>query len=104
VATGVWVGFDLPRSLGPRETGGRAALPIWVEFMSAALASRPQREFDLPEGVVLTRVDAGTGRLAGTHATRASWQAFLTGSEPTRSAARHGEVRSARRELLMDVF
>jgi penicillin-binding protein 1A len=104
VATGVWVGFDLPRSLGPHETGGRAALPIWVEFMAAALASRPEREFELPEGVVLTRVDSGTGRPAGTHATKASWQAFLTGSEPTRSAARRREVRSARRELLMDAF
>jgi penicillin-binding protein 1A len=104
VATGVWVGFDLPRSLGPRETGGRAALPIWVEFMAAALATRPEREFELPEGIVLTRVDSRTGRLAGTHAAQASWQAFLAGSEPTRFATRRREVTSARRELLMDAF
>lgn len=104
IATGVWVGFDQPRSLGRSETGGRVALPIWVDFMGEALATRPSREFALPEGVVLALVDSRTGSLAEADSSWASWQAFLAGTEPARSAARRREARRARRELLMDVF
>jgi len=100
-ATGVWVGFDRPRSLGARETGGRAALPIWVDYMDAALAKGTRRDFDVPEGVVFARVDSRTGRLG---ASSASWQAFLAGSEPIRAAWRKREKRSARRELMRDIF
>ena len=37
----VWIGFDLPRSLGPNETGAVAALPIWISYMGAALEEHP---------------------------------------------------------------
>jgi penicillin-binding protein 1A len=39
LATAVWVGYDTPRSLGGRESGSRAALPIWIDYMAAALKS-----------------------------------------------------------------
>jgi len=42
VTCGVWVGFDNRQTLGKRETGARAALPIWMQFMKVALAERPQ--------------------------------------------------------------
>jgi penicillin-binding protein 1A len=98
VATGVWVGFDQPRTLGERETGGRAALPIWMDYMSDALDSRPPRDFDIPEGVVFARVDSHTGRPGG------ELQVFLAGSEPRRVAARRSAELSARRQLLLDLF
>jgi penicillin-binding protein 1A len=48
ITAGVWVGYDEKKSLGSRETGGRAALPIWMEFMKAALAGRDSGQFEAP--------------------------------------------------------
>lgn len=62
--TGVYVGFDQPRSLGPHESGSRAAAPIWVEFMKNATASLPTEQFPQPPGVVTVRVHS-SGRRAG---------------------------------------
>jgi penicillin-binding protein 1A len=77
---GVWVGYDADRSLG-RETGGRAALPIWVEFMQAALADRPPVEFPRPRGVVEVHIDPATGlRAVPGGATRV--EVFAAGTEP----------------------
>ena len=48
----VWLGYDTPRKLGDRETGGSLSLPIWVDFMRYALKSIPPEEPSPPEGVV----------------------------------------------------
>lgn len=48
----VWIGYDTPRKLGDRETGGGLALPIWIEYMGFALRDVPVREYEPPEGVV----------------------------------------------------
>jgi penicillin-binding protein 1A len=45
VTCGVWVGFDSRESLGEKETGARAALPIWMTFMRAAIAAKPNEQF-----------------------------------------------------------
>jgi penicillin-binding protein 1A len=59
---GVWLGFDHnEQPLGRAETGGRAALPIWLAFMQAALRDRPQPDFPIPEGIVFARIDPKTG-------------------------------------------
>jgi penicillin-binding protein 1A len=59
---GVWLGFDQnEQPLGRAETGGRAALPIWLSFMQAALRDRPQPDFPVPEGIVFARIDPKTG-------------------------------------------
>ncbi len=50
--TGTWVGFDQERSLGEKETGSRAASPVWLDFMQEILADRPVRDFDVPEGII----------------------------------------------------
>jgi penicillin-binding protein 1A len=50
IVAGVWVGHDRPRSLGTEETGARAALPIWVSVMRAALRGRPVEAFPPPPG------------------------------------------------------
>ncbi|MBW1889800.1 MAG: PBP1A family penicillin-binding protein [Deltaproteobacteria bacterium] len=63
VAAGVWVGFDKPQSLGRHETGARAALPIWIEFMQKALAGSPYQYFDIPDNVVRKSMDPSTGAL-----------------------------------------
>ena len=60
--TTVWVGRDDFRSLGYREYGGKAALPIWINYMQAALKDQPERLPDPPAGMVKVSVSPG-GRL-----------------------------------------
>jgi penicillin-binding protein 1A len=52
LAAVVWMGYDTPRSLGDRETGGGLSLPVWISFMEAALKGVPVIEPSAPEGVV----------------------------------------------------
>jgi penicillin-binding protein 1A len=95
IATGVWVGFDQNRLLGRGETGGRAALPIWIDFMGKALAQRPVTEFETPPGVVFAPID-GSGALAAEGGLR---QAFLEGTEPSEVTEGTTDVVDRRREL-----
>lgn len=67
LVTSVWVGRDDNRSLGFREYGGRAALPIWIDFMRVALDGVPEAGNEPPEGMVRVAVSAG-GRLLPTTA------------------------------------
>jgi penicillin-binding protein 1A len=78
LATGVWVGYDKPRSLGKDETGSRVAVPIWTAFMKEALHGSPVEDFPIPEGIVLVPVDLS---MAGTCA-RPVMIAFISGTEP----------------------
>jgi penicillin-binding protein 1A len=52
LAAVVWMGYDTPRSLGDRETGGGLSLPVWITFMESALKGVPVMEPSAPEGVV----------------------------------------------------
>ena len=61
VATGVWVGNDDASTLGTGETGARAALPIWIEFLQHALAGRTQGYFDIPDNVRPVYIQPRTG-------------------------------------------
>ena len=79
LATGVWVGYDRPRSLGKDETGSRVAVPIWTTFMQSALAGMPAEDFPIPEKVVLVPVDLDR---AG-DCTRPALMAFVIGTEPS---------------------
>jgi len=51
LAAVVWIGYDNPRKLGDRETGGGLSLPVWIEYMSHALKRLPVQEPVVPEGV-----------------------------------------------------
>jgi penicillin-binding protein 1A len=104
VATGVWVGHDVSRFLGWGETGSRAAAPIWVEFMQAALAERPVRDFPVPEPIVFARIDRRTGLLADTSSRDTVFQAFLADRVPTESSQRMQTRTEGRRLLRMDDF
>lgn len=53
---GVWVGYDEKKSLGDKETGARAALPIWIDFMKTALAGKDPGQFQPPPTTVPTAV------------------------------------------------
>ncbi len=106
LATGVWVGHDEKRVLGKGETGGRAALPIWIDFMRDALASYPPRDFPVPDGIGFARVDRETGLLAGPGSEDSYFQAFAVGTEPTEYAERGGPTTASDgdRLLRLDAF
>ncbi len=57
IVTGVWVGYDIKQTLGPRMSGARAALPIWRDFMMVAAAKYPNDDFPLPEGTVIVPIN-----------------------------------------------
>jgi len=52
LAAVTWIGYDTPRKLGDRETGGGLSLPVWIEFMATALKTVPVMEPAVPEGVI----------------------------------------------------
>jgi len=52
-----WIGFDQPKNLGNRETGGGVALPIWIGYMQKALKNIPVEERAVPEGVIMADGD-----------------------------------------------
>ncbi|MDX2218834.1 MAG: penicillin-binding protein 1A [Burkholderiales bacterium] len=56
-----WIGFDTPADLGANETGGQAALPIWIGYMTKALKGVPENELEVPDGVVAVNVDPVSG-------------------------------------------
>jgi len=100
IAAGAWLGFDVRRSLGKGETGSRAALPIWIEFMREAHLDKPVRQFPVPEGVSYARVDPSTGKLAGDDTANSVLQAFPAGQEPAEAPGAGGLSEGEERKLL----
>jgi membrane peptidoglycan carboxypeptidase len=97
LVVGVWVGFDAKKSLGSRETGAQAALPIWQEFMQETFRDQPPVPFPEVEGVVHASVDHATGLRAVETAgcVEVLNETFLMGTEPSHdcSAAEHARLR-----------
>lgn len=56
-----WIGFDTPAPLGANETGGLAALPMWMTYMGKVLKGEPESEFEPPPGIVAVNIDPATG-------------------------------------------
>ena len=61
LVTVAWTGFDEPKSLGHNETGGRVALPIWMDYMGPVLKGIPIAEYKAPSGVTAARINSVTG-------------------------------------------
>ena len=104
VTTGVWVGHDESRFLGYGETGSRAAAPIWVDYMRAALRDRPVKDFKVPDAIVFARIDRKTGLLADSNSADTVFQAFLEGTEPSKTVHTERSTSESRRELRLDSF
>ena len=85
VAT-AWVGFDQHRPLGKREVGGVAALPVWIEFMRAALDGKPENTLEQPDGIVTLRIDPTTGLLVNQDSNQGIEETFREEYMPTLSA------------------
>ena len=84
VATTVWVGFDKVAPLGRRETGAKAALPIWVSFMTDALANLEDNIPERPNGLVVVRIDRKSGKLSSVGNPSSVFEVFREPNVPTR--------------------
>jgi len=82
VVTTSWVGFDNQRHMGKRETGGRAALPMWIEFMRKALEGSPENLQEQPGGLVTIRIDSETGKRADLNTRNSLFELFRVENAP----------------------
>ena len=82
VAT-VWVGFDRPQDLGQGESGARAALPIWIDFMETALSGKAHNRPRVPENIIRLRVNRQTGLPTNEEDPESYLEFFVAGTQPT---------------------
>ena len=82
LAVGVYVGFDQPRTLGGKETGGAIAAPIFRDFMMEALADKPATPFRVPPDLRMVRIDLTTGQRPTGEGGRIILESFKPGTEP----------------------
>ena len=99
-----WVGFDNQQTLGRRETGGRAALPMWIEYMRVALDGVPETIEDQPEGLVTVRIDAKTGKRATRDTVNSQFELFREENAPAerRVASTINTNNNAEVEVVID--
>ncbi len=88
---GVWVGFDDKTTLGKNETGARAALPIWISFMSQALKNAPIETPKPPQGIALIKVNIETGLPTSVDSPETITEAFIDSSIPRENGDREEE-------------
>ncbi len=82
IVVGVFMGYDKPRHIADRATGGALAAPIVRDFMKVALADKPAVPFRVPAGIKLIRIDPKTGMRAGPGDSRVILEAFKPGTAP----------------------
>ena len=82
LVAGVWVGYDNHSGIGPKETGARVALPLWLEFMKKAHAGREPEDFSVPEGIIFKQVEPRSGLLCADNCRSSIREAYLPGTEP----------------------
>ena len=90
LCAGVWVGFDEKKdSLGKDETGGHAALPIWMDFWKPVMEERPIEDYPIPANIVFVPVDE-LGRPGPAGMPGVQMEAFVAGTEPRFSSGLPG--------------
>ena len=87
IVTTVWVGFDIVKPLGGQETGARAALPVWIDYMREALQDTPETELVPPPGIVTVRIDPDSGAVAGVSSKGAVLESFRERDVPGSNGA-----------------
>jgi 1A family penicillin-binding protein len=88
---GVWVGFDYPRVIGNRASGGAVALPIWTDFMRAVCDSTMDYDFFVPESVEFRYICTESGELATSKCPNVRKEVFRKGDIPKTQCQLHGE-------------
>lgn len=86
LVTTTWVGFDAHTPLGSRETGASAALPMWMYYMGNAMKGVPEKQIEMPAGLVTVKIDPETGLLAAEGQANAIFETFRSENVPTQTA------------------
>jgi penicillin-binding protein 1A len=102
--TGVYVGFDQVTPMGKFETGSRAALPIWLDYRKAVEENYPITDFTQPPGIVMARIDAATGLLAGPNSQETYFLPFKEGTQPSDTTPASGNPAGKAEDLLKQVY
>ncbi|MDH4273955.1 MAG: penicillin-binding protein 1A [Gammaproteobacteria bacterium] len=76
LATTTWVGYDQPTPLGEGESGARAALPMWIDYMAEALRNFPEKPLREPPGLVTVRIDPESGQVVAANYPGAIFETF----------------------------
>ena len=104
LVTVAWMGKDTNEKLGKGETGGRAALGMWMQFVGEALENKPEAVLDPPEGMVTVRIDKRRGtntKSRGSHTmeeiVREEYELMLLGPQPVKFAGSRKPRRKAAR-------
>ena len=94
ILTATWVGLDEFKSMGKGQYGGEVALPIWIQYMKAALAKYPPSEYEKPQKIEFVSIDSESGLLPrdGENGVRV---AYKKGTEPKKFAPSAGQVDAA---------
>ena len=82
VETTVYIGFDKPTPMGRKEVGGRAALPVWIDYMKVALDGVPETLPEIPVGIVPAYINKQTGKQVPQGHPQAVLEYFMAGQEP----------------------
>lgn len=85
LVTGVWVGKDQDETMGINETGARAAIPIWFQYMKEALEGLPVKNFNVPEDVAFVKIDPQSGAIAEFDDAEAKFEVFLKNNLPEKA-------------------
>jgi penicillin-binding protein 1A len=105
LVTTVWVGFDNHDPLGRAEVGGRAALPIWIQFMGKALEGMPEQTVVMPTGIVQAKIDPDSGLIAALANPEAIVEVFQSGRLPDLESELQGaDPNAAQEEDPYDIF
>ena len=91
LTVGVYVGYDTPKPMGKKRTGGELAAPIVADFMRLALREQPATPFRVPRAIELIPIDANTGQRAIFGGDGVILEAFKPGEEPSDSTKIIGE-------------
>ncbi len=82
ISATAWIGFDNSQPLGKGETGGKAALPMWINFMKTALEDTPERPLAPPDGIVQAYINPIDGLLVNQNNKTGIWEYFVTETVP----------------------
>ncbi len=82
---GTYIGYDIPKTLGKKETGASVTLPVFIDFMDHYLKNKPDIPFRIPPGIKLVRIDRFTGQYPGADTPESSiiYEAFKPNTGPS---------------------
>jgi penicillin-binding protein 1A len=99
-----WIGFDSPKDMGSGETGGQAALPIWMSYMGKVLKNAPEAPLTPPEGIVAVPINAQSGLRDENGVMEFFYQEFLPGAQDAELGLQSDESGKPQEEIKNQLF